>query len=99
MRNDDEPWRGEPREHNAVPDDDSREEREESLRAPEPASNMARVATVLWIVLTLLLMGAVVWWERDALHLPKHLFYIASISAALYAYAAHVNRTGDRTFD
>lgn len=76
-----------------------REEHEESLRAPEPPSKLARVATVVWIILTVALMGIVAWVERDELHLLKHLLGIAGGSASLYAYAAHMNRIGDRSFD
>lgn len=77
----------------------ARDRYEESLRGPEPPSNMFRIATVIWIILTVAAMAGVMYLMPNSRQLPKLLVYIPAGSAALYAIAAHQNRLGDRGVD
>jgi len=78
---------------------EEREEHESSLREPEPPSKLAQWGTLIWIGITCTILVAVAKSDIPALKLPRALFCIAAGSYALYRYAAHQNRTGDRSFD
>lgn len=77
----------------------SRDRHEESLRGPEPRSNMVIIATILWIALTGAAMWAVAYYLSNARGLPRLFFIIPVVSASLYAIVAHQNRLGDRSID
>jgi len=78
---------------------EEREEHEASLREPEPPSHWARWGTLIWIGITCTILAAVAKSDIPGRSLPRALFCIAAGSYALYRYAAHQNRTGDRSFD
>lgn len=78
---------------------EEREEREESLREPEPHSHAARWATLIWFGLTCSLLIYIVTNARQPMDHIRTLLGIVVGSYTLYRYASHTNRTGDRTFD
>ncbi len=77
----------------------ARDRYEESLRGPEPRSYMFIIATIVWIILTAVVVAALMYFEPNSRQLPKHIFFVIGGSASLYAISAHQNRMGDRNTD
>jgi hypothetical protein len=78
----------------------SRDEREESLRAPEPESAASRVAQVVWIIATIALAVAAYFFVSERRHRNvRAAGTIVVASIALYCYAKQRNMLGDRSFD
>lgn len=78
---------------------EEREEREESLREPDPPSHLARWGKLIWIGLTCSLLIFIVTNLQQPWNHMRTLVGIVIGSYTMYRYASHTNRTGDRSFD